>query len=263
MSGFIKSYNKVVSEDVVRSLADYERVDYSCVWEKWLEYRRFSEEMHYGERLGSLKTLTDEESFLFDFYFSNRKCRNFVEIGTQYGKSTRRILDIRKRHRLGFKTTCFDVEKYEVLFQKNEADLVLHDVTEDFEVEVLQKYSPEVIFLDARPYPLLKNVVSGIMKNQWRGVLLIHDCAPGLCNPDQSPDRDNVHSDNQGLWERIALARIAGIEDPRSVLLDDCRFQGYHLHIFNTSHGMAVLRLESGSIAKLNKSLWTRWRDLI
>ena len=201
-------------------------------------------EQGYAEKLGEDKTLCYAESLIMLNLLDRFQPSRIVEIGTQFGKSTRRIIDMVAFLGLESRITCFDIADEVRFFKPDEADLILKDVTDSFREDVLAAIGPQLIFLDARPYHLLRNVISECLA--WPGdwVLAIHDCAPGLCNPDmrsQSKEDLNISSAT-GCWERHVLAELFGAAEPAGKGLNSSVVGGRELRIFDTPHGLAVIK---------------------
>jgi predicted O-methyltransferase YrrM len=204
-------------------------------------YRAFHEEKDYARTLSELKTVCFEEAFLLGVALETIRPRSVVEIGTQHGKSTRRILDMIAWFGLDCRLVSFDIEDQVRFFRLDEAELVLNDVTGRFREEVLLTRQPQLIFLDAHPYALVKEVITATMAAN-DCVLAIHDCGPGLCNPRMTLARDDPKITSMtGVWERHVLAEIHGVDDPLSPKLDELATSTYHLRIFQTPHGLAFL----------------------
>ena len=206
------------------------------------QYLTFSERKGYKTMLGETKTLCVEEAFLIYLAAQITNPRTFCEIGTQYGKSTRRILDIFNELTLHPTSYCFDITKEIKFVTDDEIEFRLRDLTNDFEHEVLETLSPELIFLDAHPYALLKTIIQGFVT--WScthpAILAVHDCSPGLYRSKMliPKDRPSSISSHSGLWERHVLAEIFQVPNEQ---LDDLQTPTHHLKIFSTPHGLALI----------------------
>ena len=242
----MSKYNPVIRETVdlaalgdgVAVLFGRERTEIDDLCRR---YQAFHDEKKYARILSERKTLCFEEAFLLCVAIETIRPRSIVEIGTQHGKSTRRILDLIAWLGVDCRLTCFDTLDQVRYFQPDEAELVLTDVSGRFREEVLEARQPGLIFLDAHPYPLLKEAINETMAAN-DCVLAIHDCGPGLCNPRMTLSRSDPDiTSTTGVWERHVLAEIHGIDDPLTRDLDDLVTSTYHLKIFETSHGLAML----------------------
>jgi len=251
----VNAYAPIIREKVdsaalvagAASLFGRERSDVATLCRR---YRVLHEEKGYARTLGELKTLCFEEAFLLCVAMETLRPRSAVEIGTQYGKSTRRILDMIAWLGVDCRLACFDTVDQVRFFRPAEAELVLTDVTGRFREQVLQARRPQLIFLDAHPYPLLKEVITATMAAN-DCVLAIHDCGPGLCNPRMTLPRSNPNvTSSTGVWERHVLAEIHDVDDPLSRKLDDLATPTYHLRIFETPHGLAFLVPRGAEIPK-------------
>jgi glycosyltransferase involved in cell wall biosynthesis len=205
-------------------------------------YRAFHEAKIYAQTLGERKTLCFEEAFVLYVLLAQTRPRTLVEIGTQFGKSARRILDMRSLLGLDSPMICFDVDNQVRHFHPGEAELIIKDVSGYFAREVLEAHRPGLIFHDVHLYPLLKEVVTGILTQDDDCVLVIHDCGRGLCNPHMRIAKDDPNvSSLTGIWERHVLAEIVGMNDPMSERLDKLETDNHRLRIFSTPHGLAIL----------------------
>jgi hypothetical protein len=205
-------------------------------------YKNYSERMDYAIRFGEQKTLCFEEAFLLYLVAKINSPKNFCEIGTQYGKSTRRIIDIFKFLNQAPVCYCYDIVKEIRYVSDDEVRFNQHDLTADFEVDVLENKSPEIIFLDAHPYQLLNKIIREyiIWSSTYPSILAIHDCSRGLYRKKMDVPKDNpsIISSYTGLWERHVLAEVFQVPDEK---LDDLITTTHHLKIFPTPHGLALL----------------------
>lgn len=242
------------SEELVSQAARYFHLDPGECQERYLHYQEFSSEQGYAQTLGESRTLCSEEAFLV--YLAARRLAptQVVEIGVQYGKSTRRILDLLKLLNLDSRLTAFDIEDILRYASHTEVDLRLHDLTGDFQEVVLNRLAPGLIVLDAHPYYLLTHVITQFIA--WSldhpSILAIHDCSLSLYNPHMRLPKEAGHlvSSRTGLWERHVLAEIfSGIISQESgqpfrlspLHLDDLSTATHQLRVFGTRHGLALL----------------------
>ncbi|GIK40765.1 MAG: hypothetical protein BroJett011_45980 [Chloroflexota bacterium] len=206
------------------------------------DYSAFHVAQDYAQRLGERKYLCFEEAFILYVIMKITQPRTVVEIGTQYGKSTRRIIDMINKLELNTRIICFDIVDQVQYFTPEEADLVLKDVTYTFQHDILETYAPDLIYLDAHPYNLLKNVIFDLVSTSNNCTLAIHDCSTGLCNPNMTLSKDDPNvTSRTGVWERHVLAEIFGVKDVKSKQLDDIEMATHRLKIFDTLHGLAII----------------------
>ncbi len=155
------SYRPKLSGQIDLDLLVAQAVDYFSIpireaEEQYHLYRAFSIQNAYAQKLGESRTLSFEEAFLIYLSARYHHPTQVVEIGTQFGKSTRRIVDILNLLSLNSQVTCFDILDEIKYVSHDEVVLVIHDVTKDFQDSVLRKIEPGLIYLDARPYLLAK-----------------------------------------------------------------------------------------------------------
>ena len=209
-------------------------------------YHELHVSKEYARLLGETKTLSFEESFiiLMCLVYATKigfSVEAIVEIGTQFGKSARRLIDIKTHLQLHSKLICYDVHNEVRFFDPSEAVLLEKDITDDVESAITLKYASGLVFLDARPYKLIENVVRAVTKsNNW--ILVIHDCTRGLCKPNMAIDRSSLNiSSTTGVWERHVLAEVFGFEHPLSKKLDRFSTTELEVCIFETQHGLCVI----------------------
>jgi len=208
----------------------------------WHGFDRFYQKQGYIQNLGESKTLNMMESFITYVILAGQQPASIVEIGTYYGKSTRRILDMKTFLRLAAPVTCYDISDNVKYFKHDEARLILKDIT-PITTKILAAHSdPKFIFLDARPYGLLKNVIMSCLNNQPDAILAIHDCSCNLCRREMVMDHSCPEiTSSTGVWERHVLAECFNISDPLSHDLDDLATQTHRLMIFESDYGLALL----------------------
>lgn len=208
----------------------------------WKQYSSFSLEQQYRSRFGEVKTLCTEEAFVIFVSLWRYRPSHILEIGTQHGKSTRRILDMKKLLSLTAGVHAYDISDDIRYFDRTEATLTIRDLTQCFGEE-LDKYYPEggCIFLDARPYFLLKEVISECLRRaNW--TLFIHDCGPGICNPRMTIPYDDPNiSSRTGLWERHVLTECLNIHPETVLTFSHAETASHRLKIFSTCHGIALM----------------------
>ncbi len=228
---------------LVASVSDLFAVPQTTIEAAYKTYRALYDQNNYATTLGEFTTTAFEESFIIYTILSIARPTSLVEIGTQYGKSTRRIIDMTKTLGLNAKIRCFDISDDVQFFKKDEAELIIDDVTGAFRQKVLEKYQPQFIFMDAHPYALLKEVIGETIKSLDTCTIAIHDCGWGLCNPKPAipKDRPELIGSRTGHWERHVLAEIFKVADPLDSRLDDLRFDGGRLRVFDTPHGLSVI----------------------
>lgn len=214
------------------------------VEKKFEAYEALHNAKNYAGTLGEEKTLCFEEAFVAYVALSLTRPNVILEVGTQYGNSTRRLIDMAAQLELDSRIVCIDIEDQVRHFARNEADLLIADVTGRFRRDVLEKYRPGFVYLDAHPYFLLQEIVREMLDYQENCIMAIHDCSKGLCNPRMTIDKDDPSAitSKTGVWERYVLAEIFGIRNPMSRRLDRLDTATHRLRIFDTPHGIALLR---------------------
>jgi hypothetical protein len=225
-----------------RDLAALLGTDARAIRERFRRYQRLHRERRYEVRFGERKTLNLEEAFaLYAFLDIARPERPIVEVGTQYGRSTRRILDMLAALGMSNQVVCFDVEDQVRHFRADEAGLRIEDLTDRFREALLEPLAPALVFLDAHPYRLTREAITDVLERD-DCVLAIHDCGRALCNPNMALDRDDPHiTSATGHWERHVLCEVFGVDDPMQGDIDHRETPSHVLRILQTTHGLGVI----------------------
>lgn len=240
---------------ILRELVDALDVDAHALAEMLDAYRGFHRVKGYEYKLGELKTLCFEEAFILHAIFSVYRPQVVVEIGAQHGKATRRMLDSLALLGLEARVVTFDVLDQVEYFQPREAELIVDDVSGHFRERVLDRFNPDVVFVDVHRYGLLEEIVRETDQQSGRPVVAIHDCGSGLCNPHMTISKDDPGvTSSTGTWERHVLAAHFGIGDPLSGELDDARSVSHRLRIFSTPHGLGLLIPQRGQAGGTKRS---------
>ena len=243
----LQSYRPVIPTDVdharlLQDLAALLQLPAERIEALWRDYQGLMAAKRHIAELGQIGTLSSEEALVLHCLCARFQPPEFIEIGTHQGKSTRRILDSIAHLQLETRLTCYDIEDLVEHFSPDEATLLLHDVTDTVEPDILDRYAPGIIYLDAHPWHLLKNVIAAVLRRQdW--LLAIHDCSPILCNPKMtiSKAEPSLITARTGHWERHVLAEVFGLDDPLDPRLNALETDTHMLRIFGTQHGLGVL----------------------
>jgi hypothetical protein len=229
-------------QPLIEDVAKFFDFPSSEIEEMFLAYRELDHSKNYTRKFDGMKTLNLEEAFVIYAALAITRPRTIVEIGTQYGGSAGRIIDIANSLRIDSRLVCFDVEHAVTHFCRDEAELIIEDVTGQFREKILEPYDPEFIFLDAHPYYLVKNVIAETLNSARHHILAIHDCSRELCNRRMRISKDDPRvTSKTGVWERHVLAEEFEVEDPLSQQLDFPETSTHRLRIFDTQYGLAVI----------------------
>jgi hypothetical protein len=231
----------VTRAQLIEEASQFFRVDAQRLELAYQEYAAICKK--YGHaKLGELKTLNTDETFIIFLMLKFYRPTSFIEVGTLLGRSTRRFIDIKKELKLSFNIDCYDVVNKVKHFSPSEAKLILHDLTGNV-TETLEKYpKPGHIYLDAHPYYLTTEVIRYVLNNPgW--TLVIHDSGKALCNPNMTISKDNpaAITSLSGHWERYCLAEVFNISGPFDPTLDNVETSTHKMRIFTTKHGICAV----------------------
>lgn len=234
--------DKVDHRLLVAQAADFFALTPEAAVQGFTDYEALHERYGYAAALGERKTLSFEEAYLLYLAALHVRPAQVVEIGTQYGKSTRRILDLFSYLHMPVKVSCFDIADELRFVRREEVRLNIRDITGQAREIVFDGMAPGLTYLDARPFALLKDVIGAFLAwSPGRPVLLaIHDCTPHLYNPKMKVARDDPAAvgSHTGVWERHVLSELFATPNER---LDDVRTATHRLRVFGTPHGMALI----------------------
>lgn len=241
--GYKPHFSKFNEKKFLQEIGNFFDMDEIAVQHLWSDYKKLSTEKGYAKQLGEFKTLCMDEAFVMYVLFNIYIPKSIVEIGVQFGRSTRRIIDMKNRLGMNAEITSYDLEDKVQFFEKDtEATLILKDLTHGFKEEILDKrQAGNFLYLDAHPYHILDTVIQGCMQSQnW--ILTIHDCTAGICNPHMTISKNKQDiSSHDGLWERYVLAKAFNIKNPLDPALDTAETATHRLRIFSTCHGLALI----------------------
>lgn len=243
----LQSYRPVIPTEVdharlLRDIAALLRRPLERIETLWIDYQGLMSAKRHASELGQVGTLSSEEAFVIHCLAATFQPPELIEIGTHQGKSTRRILDSIAHLQLETAVSCFDIEDLVEYFGPHEASLMLRDVTDSVAQDILDRYAPGIIYLDAHPWQLLKNVITAVLRREdW--LLAIHDCSPILCNPNMtiSKDEPGLITARTGHWERHVLAEFFGLDDPLDARLNELETDTHLLRVFGTQHGLGAV----------------------
>lgn len=226
-------HNKIFTE-----MSQFFNVPIDYINTLWDEYK--SIHTKYGHaKLGERKTLNTEETFTLFVMLKIYKPVSFIEIGTLLGRSTRRLLDIKNELNMPFDIKCYDIVNAVKHFKPNEAELIVHDITNRVGATLDKYKTPGIVYLDAHPYDLTVEVIQEVLKRRdW--TLAIHDCGEILCNPKMkiSKDRPQDITSLTGHWERYCLADVFNVDNPLNPDLNYQETPTHKMRVFSTLHGI-------------------------
>jgi glycosyltransferase involved in cell wall biosynthesis len=233
---------QVDRQQLLEEAEQFFTISRSQVAELFESYRVLHETRNHAEILGEYKTLCFEEAFILHVHLSIARPTSVVVIGAEDGKSVRRLLDSKEALGLNCRMACFDTVDRVRFFNRQEAELLIRNLSGNFRREVLEAFPPGLLFLDVHTYDLLREVLSETLAHSGKWTVAIHDSGRGLCNPHMTLARTDPNVTSlTGVWERHVLAELFGVDDPLDPRLDHRETAGHRLHIFDTPHGLALI----------------------
>jgi len=242
MSGYFPHFPTPKKEVLLKEISTTLGIPPKELEDTWSGYSEWVRSLDYSGKYGGpweVKHLSTEEAFIIYCLMGRYPVSSIVEIGTQYGKSTRRLIDIKKRLKLDIPVHTFDIKDMVKYFTKDEATLHVKDVTNSFKRDVLDAFPPGLLNVDVHVYALLENVFRQVIED-GRWIVAIHDCGMGLYNPHMAIGKSHPEfvTSTTGVWMRHVLAKVF---DAKQEELADLKKNAYRLRIFSTQHGLGVL----------------------
>lgn len=229
---------EVTREQLFEEVSEFFKMDQEEVKTAWTEYSRICNKYKHSA-LGEKKTLNTDETFVLYLMLKLYNPASFIEIGTLLGRSTRRLLDIKKELRLPLEINCYDIVNKVTHFKMSEVKFHIQDITNRVK-KVIDSYpGPGMVYLDAHPYYLTTEVIRDILgRSGW--VLAVHDCGEALCNPRMAISKDDpgAITSQTGHWERYCLAEVFGVSNPLDKALNSQETATHKMRIFSTLHGI-------------------------
>ena len=247
--GFVTRFNEDPDHALlVAQIGQFYGLSGKELLDSYIDYKKFYNGMDYQSYFsqekdcGERKHLCMEEAMLCYFTLRFQRPDVIVEIGTQYGVSTRKIIDIRNHLGIDAPIVCYDIEDQVKYFTPVEATLNVKDVSQCLRVEIFINSSRGYLHLDAHPYYLTRDaILEATSEQHW--AITMHDCGRGLCNPKMEISRDQPEliSSLTGHWERHVLAEVFGVSSPLEEALDSQETPTHSMRIFETPHGGCVI----------------------
>jgi hypothetical protein len=156
--------------------------------------------------LKQAKTLSKNECFEIFEYMQRYKPINIIEFGVQYGCSTSVFLEIAKWMNHKIVLNSWDIRDSVKCADKKEFKLHIEDITG--REEVILDYAPDLVFLDAHPYVLTKNIVQICLREKID--FMCHDVSVDIYN--RAKQRSNNFTNHSPLtmaeWELYVLCEL-------------------------------------------------------
>jgi len=157
--------------------------------------------------LSIAKTLSKEECRQIYHYMKEYMPNKILEFGVQFGCSTAVFLQIAEWLGLDIELHSWDIIDVvkKQCVDKNDFNFHKVDIT-GREEEIILEYKPDMVFLDAHPYHMTKDLMINCVK--YKINFLTHDVAIGLYN------ELKIRSDNfnkleiYGAWELYILCEL-------------------------------------------------------
>lgn len=161
----------------------------------WLEY-------DVPNTIKGVKTISKIEcNALFD-YFEHHKPVNILEFGVQYGCTTAIFLKLAQY--LGYKINLNSWDIVDKVSRASKDDFTLHLENIENTPEKILLYNPDLVFLDAHPYNLTKNLMNTCLSNKIN--FMCHDIA--LLDRCQKESNNFTNKSVYTPWESYLIGEI-------------------------------------------------------
>ncbi len=162
------------------------------------------------------KTISKEECRAVYDYMNECRPKTILEFGTQYGCSTCMFICLAKWLKTDIKLHSWDIldQVKGICINKNHFMLHIEDITGK-EEEVFQRYKPDMLFLDAHPYILTRNLVKICLRDKID--FMCHDVSLAIINALKARSNNFKDTTIYGAWEPYVLSELID----KKILTDD------------------------------------------
>jgi len=159
--------------------------------------------------LKQAKTLSKEECRAIYNYFEEYKPKRILEFGTQYGCSTRVFIEISKWFGLDAEVHSWDIncQIRKDCVDRNSFTFHQEDITGK-EKHIIDTFRPDLVFLDAHPYELTKNLMTVCIEKDIN--FMCHDVSVEIYERSKlrSNNFTNKNPSNGTEWELYLLKEL-------------------------------------------------------
>jgi len=190
--------------------------------------------------LSMAKTLSKEECRQIYIYMEEYKPKKVLEFGVQFGCSTAVFLEISKWLGLDIELHSWDIIDVVKSECVSKGDFSFHqdDITGS-EEEIILKYKPDMIFLDAHPYHMTKALMLACVKHKVN--FLTHDVNKSLYDGLKKTSDNFKKLNTYGAWELYILAEVFS-----PILIDEDYFENDKVQIacYRDIWGLSIIKVK-------------------
>ena len=207
-----------------------------------MEFDDFFGSNNLPEILKKAKTLSKNECNSVFEYMRGKKEITLFEFGTQKGCSAAVFLQIGKYFGIKMDLHSWDIKDLVQKSVVNKKDFTLHieDITNRERV-VFDKYRPNLVFLDAHPYELTKNIVSICLERKID--FMCHDVSLDIYErtKNRTCNLSDKSNGNGGTWELPIMGELIS----ESLLTHDS-FENEKLIVncVRDKYGLAIIKFK-------------------
>lgn len=161
-----------------------------------------------------------------------------LEVGTQYGLSTRIIHDVLKMRGVAPAIRTYDVDARKHLFDSAAVEFRCEDITGSC-AEVLDEFKPDAVFLDAHPWQLTYDLATEARKR--RLLIFMHDVSDKIWEERLKRGKLPLegNENNPAIpWERKVLETMFG----EAIHKHSHATGDYRIDIVDSCYGLAICR---------------------
>jgi len=159
--------------------------------------------------LGKAKTLSKKECESIYNYMKEYKPHTILEFGVQFGCSSKAMLDMSRWLKLNTSLHSWDTKKIFRYVEENEFTFHHENVTEK-EPQCIDKYKPDLLFIDAHHYPLVKNLIKLCLQRKIN--FIIHDTIKSLVDNCRENSNNFTDTSKPLHWEIVTLGQLVSEE---------------------------------------------------
>jgi len=185
--------------------------------------------------LQKAKTLSKRECQAVYEYIDQNRPKTILEFGVQFGCSTRVFIEIAKW--LNYKINLHSWDIIDIVNCADKRDFTMHVENITNKENSILVHNPDLIFLDAHPYILTKNLIVICLKNKIN--FMCHDVSfANIATLKKSSDSFK-NKKAYGAWESYVLSELVS---PK-ILTDDCyEDDKVIVKCIRDLHGLAIVQ---------------------
>jgi len=202
-----------------------------------MEFDELYEKSNLENVLALAKTLVKEECGAVYEYMAKKRPTRMMEMGVQFGCSSRVFLEIAKWLSIDLKLDSFDIQDRDRSDCVDRREFNLHiENIEGRELEVIERLKPDVIYFDAHVYKMTRRMMEICVEKKID--FMAHDVSIALYESVRDRTNGFKDKDTYAPWELPVMEELLGKEVVDSDFIDRT---DYSIKFVRSKWGVAIL----------------------